>query len=173
MKLQKTTTNRLTVGSGPHYANGWVNLDVVSLPNWPKPPDVLASVYDMPFEDDHFHQIYLGHVLEHLEWDSIPDALTEIKRVAAPDAEIAVVGPCMDLAIQTRQPEWLLNDIREKEPHNGLNHAWTPTSALTLEAMQTVFPEAKLVPVRNIAQPKWCNPSLASWQCAILAKCVR
>lgn len=163
----QNTTKRLTIGSGPHYAEGWVNLDVVSLPHWPKAPDVLASVYDMPFKDGEFKQIYLGHVLEHLEWDLIPDALREVKRVAAPGAKIVAVGPCMDLAIQTRQPAWLLEDIKEKEPHDGLNHAWTPTAALTLQAMQTIFLNSRLILVTKVKRPLWPNPSTAGWQCAV------
>lgn len=162
---------KLTIGSGPHYAPGWVNLDVASLPEWKTPPDVLASVYDMPFEDGTFSKIYLGHVLEHLMWATLPKALAEVRRVAVPGAEVVAVGPCIELARQTKQPQWLLDAIIAREgSEGGFEHAWTPTAALTQEALEIGgLRQVKLVSVSEIRKPEWPNPSNALWQCAVKA----
>lgn len=162
---------KLTIGSGPHYAKGWVNLDVASLPEWKTPPDVIASVYDMPFENETFSHVYLGHVLEHLMWETLPEALAEVRRVSKPGAQVVAVGPCINYARKTKQPQWLLDAIIAKEgSQGGFEHAWTPTAELTKEAMELGgLREVTLVPVRQIQKPEWPNPSTAAWQCAVRA----
>ena len=83
---------KLNVGCGPFYADGWVNTDVYQNENIT--PDVLVkSGEPYPFDDSSFDVIYLGHILEHISWDSVPSFLNEISRIAAPDAQIMVVGP--------------------------------------------------------------------------------
>jgi SAM-dependent methyltransferase len=166
----------LTVGSGPHYANGWINLDLNTHPDWEPAnggkgqPDILASVFDMPFENEEIDRVYLGHILEHLEYDKIPDALREVKRVTKPGGEIMVVGPCHDKAKRLNVPDDLMHAI---EAHGfdgtGFGHEWTPTTKLTLEAVQIVFPKAQVVNITDVTKPKWPNPSQAGWQCAVQA----
>ncbi len=45
-------------------------------------PDVVASVLDMPFQDNEFDAVLCAQVLEHLPHDDFNKALSEIKRVA-------------------------------------------------------------------------------------------
>lgn len=84
--------NLLNAGCGTHYAKGWVNVDI-----WQDEhtrPDVVAKPNEpYPFEDDYFDAVFLGHVLEHIDWSEVPNFLTDIKRVAKPGAPIFVVGP--------------------------------------------------------------------------------
>ena len=164
--------NRLSVGSGRHYAEGWCNFDLNSPGPEFRSPDVYGSVYEMPFEDERFTQVYLGHLLEHLEWDTIPEALTEVIRVAASGARVAVVGPCIERAVKSRQPQWLLDMIVAHEDERpGEGHAWTPTAMLTLMAMETVpwSDGPQLVDVATIDKPEWPNPTTVNWQCAVVA----
>jgi SAM-dependent methyltransferase len=163
---------RLNIGTGEHYADGWVNVDRHSLPHWPKAPDLMADVLEgIPLEDGCACKIFLAHILEHLPYDRVPRALEECRRLLAPGGQLAVVGPCIELAIRTGQPSWLLGHILANPTPEapGLGHEWTPTAFFTLRAVQTVFPGAELVPVETIASPEWPNPSLAPWQCAVLA----
>lgn len=84
--------NKLNVGCGPFYADGWVNTDVFQSENIT--PDVLVkSGEPYPFDDSSFDVIYLGHILEHISWNDVPSFLNEISRIATPDAQIMVVGP--------------------------------------------------------------------------------
>lgn len=166
----------LTVGSGPHYAAGWINLDLNTHPDWEPAkggkgqPDIIASIFDMPFEDGEIDRVYLGHILEHLEYEKIPDGLREVQRVIKPGGEIMVVGPCADKAKRLNVPSDLMHAI---EAHGfdgtGFGHEWTPTADLTLKIVQVVFPNAKETPITMVSRPKWPNPSQALWQCAIEA----
>jgi hypothetical protein len=125
----------------------------------------------MPFEDDYFVKIYLGHILEHLVWERVPEALAEVRRVAKPGAQIMVVGPCIHKAVATKQPDWLFDAIIARpEAEGGLNHAWTPTEAFTFEAMENGgLDNIQVVNIAAVTRPEWPNPSTAPWQCALKA----
>ena len=170
---------KLHIGSGPHYAEGWINLDLNNHPDWDKQPDVLASVYDMPFEDGEIDRAYAGHILEHLVWNELPSALKEIKRVMADGGILCVVGPCIEKALRTKQPEWLIENILKSETDDGtgFGHQWTATTLLTQVALETVFPKDSIqeVSIATIKKPEWpnaaeSNPRTGSgmWQCAFL-----
>jgi hypothetical protein len=107
-----------------------------------------------------------------LEYDRIPEAIEQCLHVLAPGGRIAIVGPCIELAIQTNEPYWLLrNIIKHDDEDVGLGHAWTPTAEMTLRAVLRGVPlygNPRLVPVETIIPPEWPNPSTAPWQCAIV-----
>lgn len=166
-------TRGLNLGSGPHYAEGWVNVDLYDPPDESRPPDVKASVFDLDetFPEDSFVAAYVGHFLEHLEWSKIPEALEQIRRVVQPGGHVMFVGPCILRAALTRQPDWLLQAIlaHPGEEPTGHGHAWTSTADLMLEAVQTVFEDAFLVPIVSVVPPAWPNPTTATWQAAVQA----
>lgn len=162
----------LTIGSGPHYMPGWVNLDLNDDPTWSHSPDVLGSIYKLPFEDDTADKVYLGHILEHLEWDSLPAALKEVSRVCKPEGVIGVVGPCLDKAIRTEQPRNILEAILAGDAVTaGYAHQWTPTTLLTKLALETTLSNVQEVLITAFRKPEWPNPEPDSfWQCAFTAK---
>jgi SAM-dependent methyltransferase len=126
----------------------------------------------LPIPDESFDQAYLGHLLEHLPLDRAHEAVAECWRLLASGGRLAVVGPCIELAIRTGQPEWLLKIIRAHPTPDmpGLGHEWTPTAALTLEVVcKGIDVPPELVDVSTITPPDWPNPSTAPWQCAVLA----
>lgn len=155
---------KLTLGSGPHYAESWVNFDLYA-----EHADVRGDLFALPFPDATFTHVYAGHVLEHLPYDRLTEALTEARRVLVSDGRFVAVGPCIELAVQTAQPHWLLDAIIRHGVGDGSGHVWTPTAPLTLAAVRAVFPTAELVPVATITRPEWPNPSTAGWQCAVAA----
>jgi SAM-dependent methyltransferase len=167
-------TKRLNLGPGNHYAEGWLNVDKYDLPHHKRRPDLMVDVLEgLPLPDGSFSKAYAGHVLEHLPYAQVPQVIAECWRVLAPGGSLAVVGPCIELAIRTGQPRWLLRDIIANPTPEmpGLGHEWTPTALLTLIAVQRGIglPVTELVSVEEITPPMWPNPSLAPWQCAILA----
>src|SRR5262245_34268693 len=116
--MERNIMKYLHVGSGPHYTPGWVNLDLNNHPSFDienggkGQPDVQASVFDMHmFDDGTFDKLYCGHLLEHLPLFKAPDAVREMRRVCKDGATLCFVGPCMDKARATRQPQWLLDEI--------------------------------------------------------------
>lgn len=176
MTTERTSpeNRRLTIGSGPHYAEGWTNVDIYPPPEGCRPPDFYVSVFRLleVFEPGSFDQVYLGHVLEHLKWEEIPLAFAAIRAVAVQEAEVMAVGPCILKAVETRQPvsilEAILADPSSTLPP-GAGHAWTPTEDLTVKAMrdQGGLYEVTAVPVAGVRPPLWPNPSTAPWQAAV------
>lgn len=164
-------SKRLHIGSGTWYADGWVNVDSWGDFGECRAPDVVADASDLPFPDDYFDQIYMGHFLEHIPLDVIPVVLAELHRVAKPDCRVAVVGPCMDLAVAQNSPDWLLDAIRETpgETSPG-SHKWTSTGAKTQAILESCGMDVRRVGITDIHQPDWCNPNhTAIWQCAFFA----
>ena len=81
----------LNVGCGTHYATGWVNTDVWE--DHGTKPDVLVEAgKPYPFEDNSFDAIFLGHVLEHMDWSDVGGFLEDMNRIAKPDAPVLAVG---------------------------------------------------------------------------------
>jgi ubiquinone/menaquinone biosynthesis C-methylase UbiE len=76
----------LDVGCGPNTMCKLlrdIGVDAVGLDFSPdSDADVIASVTDIPFEDDSFDLVFSADTLEHLEPVQIPPALDECKRVA-------------------------------------------------------------------------------------------
>lgn len=158
---------KLHIGSGSHYADGWLNVDCD--PQWRV--DILAKAEALPayYGRGTFTHVYMGHFLEHIDFDHIPTVIEHILYSCTPDVQVAVVGPCLDLATATGQDEGLLAAIRYQGKTGPGEHAWTATTDLTRQALTESGLNAIQVPVNTITKPAWPNPSTAEWQCAFLA----
>jgi predicted SAM-dependent methyltransferase len=158
----------LNVGCGDFYADGWVNIDRYT-PEIGRAPDLVASVTDLPYPDGHFDRVYLGHILEHIEWDAVPAVLEEVRRVVHPGGTVMVVGPDLERAVRTLQSQEQLEAIIHGPSGDlpGVQHEWTATELLTLLAARTVFPDAVPVPLESLMGAGWPVVSFAPWQCAI------
>lgn len=158
---------KLHLGSGEHYygAPSWVNVDCD--PIWPT--DLLCLAEDLPqhYGPDTFDALYMGHFLEHLEYDRIPQILGPVLQTCTQDVRIAVVGPCYDLAA-IYEPGLMYN-IRDRGETTPGAHRWTATAELTMKALESAGLQVQAVPVTSITRPEWPNPSVAPWQCAFLA----
>lgn len=160
----------LHIGSGDHYAEGWLNVEIDQ--TWRA--DVYASVFALPFADNRFDRIYMGHFLEHIEPDQLPAAFAELRRVSTADCVTAIVGPCHDKAVAMYGRESnLVKQIAITNPidtHPG-GHKWTATTANTLDVIEACGMLAMEVDVASIRQPEWPNPAPdQAWQCAFLAR---
>lgn len=151
----------LTIGSGPYYMDGWLNLDLYA-----DDADVKASMFDMPLPDNHYTKVYGGHVLEHIEYNSIPLLMKEISRVAADQAEIIFVGPDIDKAVLTDQPHWLLEAIiRNPASAPGAGHEWSSSEYQVLQMLNGHLNLGfEPYPLSSTLKPHWPNPTDASWQ---------
>jgi hypothetical protein len=168
------TAAGLNVGSGPHYAPGWWNIDVKPAQGH-QAPDEVIDISELPRGPHYrrFPRAYLGHVLEHLPWDHIPDLLGRVAGCVRHGGQLAIVGPCIQRAYELRQP-WSLIDAILADPRGAgdpWHHKWTPTEVLTLDAVTAcpALTDVRAVPVATIDRPDWPNPSTVAWQCAILA----
>lgn len=157
----------LHLGSGTHPCPGWVNVDIDADCG----ADLLASAYHLPFADATFDRVYLGHVLEHFRWeDQLPAALAEVRRVAAPDAQVGVVGPDIVKALDTNQPRHLLDAIIGEGDGPG-SHQWIATERLTVRALMLAgFADVTVTTPGALMRPDWPNTVADVWQCALVAR---
>ena len=130
--------NFLNAGCGTHYAAGWVNCDVWSSDST-KPDIVVEAGKPYPFPDAHFDAIYLGHVIEHIDWRDVSGFFLDMRRMAKPGAPILVVGPDVLKTIQRwredKEPWEMVLSTMEHQEHNyqperqsefwdGATHHW-------------------------------------------------
>jgi SAM-dependent methyltransferase len=85
-----------------------------------------AAIEHLPFEDGRFNLIFATDVIEHLDDDRL--ALTELRRVAAPDAHLVVTVPAyqwlwtaFDESLHHRR-RYTLRELRERTIAAG----WSP-----------------------------------------------
>jgi SAM-dependent methyltransferase len=114
----------LNAGCGTHYAKGWVNCDVWES-DTTKPDVKVTAGQPYPFEDNYFDAIYLGHVIEHIDWGLLPAFLDDMRRIAKPGAPVLVVGPDIVKTIQRwsdgREPWHMVMSTLEHQDFN-----WQP-----------------------------------------------
>ena len=167
----KANLLKLNVGCGPHYADGWVNIDRYDQDEIQdgRRVDVVCDVLALPFDADAFSHAYAGHFLEHLGYeDEAPLALREIHRVLAPDGQLMVVVP----DVQRAREGWpgMLAAIEPKPGDEllpaGIPHKWAPTAETTLALCRSVFASAEELPIADVASP-WPLVDPVGWQSAI------
>jgi len=81
---------RLNLGCGPDYKNGWINVDVGDCK---KDIEHDLEVLPLPFEDNRFIEISMIHVLEHIEKEKFKDFMRELHRISQPNAMIRIEVP--------------------------------------------------------------------------------
>ena len=165
--------NLLNVGCGTHYAKGWLNIDV-----WESDttrPDVRVEPNQpYPFPDDHFDAIYLGHVLEHVDWAYLPHLLSDIQRVAKPDAKILIVGPDIVRTIhrwrEDKEPWDMVMSVLEHQDFNwqpgrqtefwdGATHHWN----CHMERVWNILQECGFANLQDYTDVIPNNTSMTSW----------
>lgn len=157
----------INVGSGQHYAEGWLNTDAIPTDKG-KQPDMLLLIEDFMhvFPEKAFKKAYVGHVLEHIRWIEVPYIVECLAYVAE---TVMVVGPCIDKAIQRGEPQSLIDAIRAPEmiDHHPWSHKWNPTEDDTAALIRQAGYEPHIVDIKTVKRPEWPNPTTAGWQCAM------
>jgi SAM-dependent methyltransferase len=67
-------------------------------------PDVVADIRALPFEDNSFDNALAAEVLEHLPWDQIPVAVSELVRVVRHGVVVSVPNADVPFTLQARVP---------------------------------------------------------------------
>lgn len=172
--------NRVNVGCGPHYVDGWLNLDVVRLEDV-QPDLVLESAEaPLPFEDDSVDMLYAGHVLEHIPWVDVPRAITEWVRVLKPGGRLGIVGPDVMRAIERYRDGleslWLVEATLEddktfmhSESWDGARHQWNCYEARVVKLLQYLGLDD--ITILDMARPEttrdWPVAAYNLWQFAL------
>jgi SAM-dependent methyltransferase len=67
-------------------------------------PDIVASVTDLPLEAGSFDTVLAAEVLEHIRFEDVPRALSEIRRVARHHAIISLPHPGYVFSLSFKMP---------------------------------------------------------------------
>jgi hypothetical protein len=162
----------LNLGSGDHYAPGYLNVD-----RYHPGADISWDVTEnLPWVEDSIDRIYAGHVLEHLSYTDLPDILRRWREDPSvyETTELAVVGPDCDRARALFHDGKLdtedLRLIREGGRRwPGDEHLWRSTEFLTLRALRIAGWRVRSATPLELACNGWPVVSLASWQFAVVA----
>lgn len=95
-------------GSDSNAKGYWPDANVLTLDADPDThPDVLGDLFHVPEPDASFDRILASHVLEHVEYKRVNEALTELARLLAPGGELHVFVPSL---------EWAARQILSESP---------------------------------------------------------
>jgi len=90
------TSDKLNLGSGNEYKDGWINLDID--PKWN--PDILCNVEKgIPLPNNSINFVYIKHVLEHIDPRKFIYVMSEIRRVCKDKAIVIVYVPYFSCSI--------------------------------------------------------------------------
>jgi hypothetical protein len=185
----------LNVGCGPHRAPApWVNLDVHVGDGIQPDVQVADPMFPLAdYPDGGVDRVYLGHVLEHVQWDRLPLFLADIVRALCPGGELVAVGPDVFRVIEQwrdgREPWQLVESALETPwPYaspeadgetwavgagwSEARHHWNSYEARVVWALRQV-PELAdveplpLTPTGPLAS--WPVVAYTQWQCAARA----
>lgn len=159
---------KLNIGCGNHYAQGWTNTDITYTENGPT-PDIITSADDLPFKDNTVDVIYVGHVLEHIEFDTIPKVLEEFKRVLSPNGRVMIVGPDLDIAIKD-YPEAVEGIRYGAGRWSGDEHLWESRASTMKKLLVDCNWEYSQKELWEIDTVFWPLTSQIGWQFALLAR---
>lgn len=159
---------QLNLGCGMHKPSGWYNVDI-----WPGcEPDMVADAVTLGLPAGSVERVYLGHILEHLAYDSIYDCLYNTWRMLEPGGWVCAVAPDLDKVNKLADP--LLWETLQKNSIEGRTdqHAiqrWECTELGLVRHMQAHFPNAQPVDLGRLPGA-FPLVSTVHWQCAVMAR---
>jgi hypothetical protein len=103
----------LNLGCGPHRFPDWHNVDIVRMGTI-QPDEVING--GLPWPDGWFERAYLGHMIEHVRWESVPEMLRQVKRVVRSGGEVVVVAPDFKVALAAL--------LTNPDTQGALSHVW-------------------------------------------------
>ena len=153
---------KVNIGAGDHYQEGWINTDITE-PEGHRPPDVICSATELPFEDASVDRLYAGHVLEHLKPTDVVKALHEFQRVIRPEGQIMIVLPDLDVA-EDRYPE-LIGPIRDGgDRWSGDRHLWESRPAEFEKTLKKAKVTATRLSINDLIGTEWPVVAYVDWQ---------
>ena len=80
---------RLNVGSGSKILEGYINCDVIALPN----VDIVAAADKLPYEDNKVDEVLSEHMIEHLTFEEFNRTIVEWYRVLKSGGVLTIETP--------------------------------------------------------------------------------
>lgn len=83
----------LNIACGSRIHNDWENIDFSPMDKRVKKVNLLST---LPYADSSFDVAYSSHFLEHLDKDTAPRVLKEIRRILKPNGILRIVVPDLE-----------------------------------------------------------------------------
>lgn len=162
---------KLNVGCGEFYRVGWTNMDLVR--NKKVKPDLIGSLLDLPEEIQGVEQVYMGHILEHIHYSDLEEALRNLWSRCVKGALVGVVGPdCQrtrKMYSEGRVDAKLLNNVINGENRwHGDVHLWECDEASMFQILRDSGLNCRPVPLRSTDLNQFPVVSRVEWQCAVV-----
>lgn len=174
---------RLNIGPGPHYVDGWKNVEVEQVRGIFEADFYVEDPMSLPFDDEYADLIYCGHILEHIEWEKVPTYIDELYRVLKPGGTLLIVGPDMIRGLELWKQGRIKRDFSENDPGllgmleweslpnwDAPRHFWNCHEKRVISLLDPEYWFIESVPAMN--DPKlngWPIVSQAGWQMAVFA----
>lgn len=167
---------KLNIGCGEFRADGWINMDIAY--NEHVRPDLIGSLTELPSPANlsNIEMVYLGHILEHIPYKEVPQALRLLWQRCVAGARIAIVGPDVDRAGSLHaagQLDWetVTGALCGESRWPGDTHLWMCTEDRLIRAVRASgLRRAHAVPVDSTLLDDFPVTSRAMWQCAIVGQ---
>lgn len=174
---------RINIGPGPHYQEGWTNVDVEQVRDIFRADVYVEDPMVLPFEDDSADEFYLAHILEHIPWEDVPTYITEVYRVLKPGGKAIIIGPDLIRGLELWKQGKLQRDFTDSDP--GLlgmlewanlpgweapRHYWNSEEKRILSLLKPSEWDAIPVDISSKELDPYPVVSRAPWQCAIIAR---
>lgn len=175
---------KLNIGPGPHYQDGWVNVDVKAVEGIFKADVYVEDPMVLPFEDNVADEIYAAHILEHIQWEKVPGYLNELHRVLKVGGQLIIIGPDVVRGIEMYKRGQIANlwysdndpglmGIMEW-PHlpdwDAPRHYWNCYEKRVLDILDPEKWESRPVDITSKELDPYPVVSRIGWQFAILAR---
>lgn len=167
-------TTKINVGCGEFVAPGWLNIDLAVHGD----EVVVWNITDgmPPVVVDYVTKIYMGHVLEHLERDSVVPMLRLLRDhpMLTSETFLAVVGPDCDTAERMHRRGELTQEELVAVRYGagrwrGDQHLWRSTAGETSRMLEEAGWTVTTTLPSNLQLAGWPVTSCVAWQFALLA----
>jgi len=173
----------VNLGCGPFLApKPWVNVDVIYIPKVITPSVVVKPGEPLPWNDEVADRVYLGHMLEHVEWADVSALLADVRRILCEGGEVCVVGPDVNRTLQRwhdGDENWqqvlgvIEDDLHYQEAQAewaGARHAWNCNEGRVMRALTAAgFRDVQPLPITEEALAEWPVVAFTQHQCAVRA----
>lgn len=174
----------LNIGCGPHYAPGFLNLDV-HRGDGNEPDVVVKPNATLPVPAGYLDRVYCGHVLEHVPWPELGEFLGDIRRALKPGGELMVVGPDTVRTLNewkaNTEPWFMVEAVMENddaymaggESWPGARHSWNCYEARVVKALEVagfIDVEPRSIQNEQVGDLRdWPIVAYSRWQFAVRA----
>lgn len=165
---------RLNIGPGPHYVEGWTNVEVEQTRDIFKADVYLSDPMVLPFEDESADKIYAAHILEHIEWERVHIYVSELRRVLKPGGTLLIVGPDIWKALDLWKAGKLQDDLAQilewdkLEGWEAPRHFWNCHEKRVVSLLDGGW-EVTTEPIESKKLDSWPVTSRIGWQCVVFA----